>query len=71
VAQKLLHGLDVFTVCLEQSGEGVPERVPADLAGIPAAFTAGSRFARYKVRGQYGCFPSLAGLAKTQSSGFG
>ncbi len=32
VTQKFLHGLDVFTIRLEQCGECVPEGVPADLA---------------------------------------
>ena len=32
MAEKFLHGLDVLAICLEQSGEGVPECVPADLA---------------------------------------
>jgi hypothetical protein len=30
VAQQLLHGLDVFTICLEQTGVGVTERMQAN-----------------------------------------
>ena len=41
MAQQLLHGLDVLTVCLEQSGKSAPESVPADLAGNAGGLCSG------------------------------
>jgi hypothetical protein len=70
MTQQFLHGLDVL-FALSKVEKVCRKVCPPILPGMPVAFAAGSRCARYKVPGQYGCFPSLAILAKTQSSGFG
>ncbi len=70
--KKFLHGLDILAIRLEQSGEGVPECMPADLA-----LECRQPLQQAEVRPIQRCPAStvvarvLAGLAKTQSSGFG